>query len=72
MNKNTLNMELFILIFAFLSTLLWINIQIAELITVKVNPYITPNDTVQKQRALIKTVLVLIMSVFWATYIYLY
>jgi hypothetical protein len=65
-------MKIFILITALLSTLLWINILFAELITVKINPYITQNDKVQKQRAMVKNILIIIMSVFWGTYIHLY
>lgn len=65
-------MELFILIISILSTLLWVNIMFAEHITAKVNPYITPEDVVQKQRAIFKIILVIIMSFFWGTYIYLY
>ncbi len=65
-------MELIILGIALLSTLLWLNILFAEHITTKVNPYITEGDTVQKQRAVVRTILVIIMSVFWATYVYLY
>lgn len=65
-------MELIILGIALLSSLLWVNILFAEHITTKINPYITETDTVQKQRAVVKTILVIIMSLFWATYIYLY
>ena len=65
-------MELIILGIALLSTLLWVNILFAEHITTKINPYITEADVVQKQRAVVKTILVIIMSLFWATYIYLY
>jgi hypothetical protein len=65
-------MEFIILGIALLSTLLWVNILFAEHITAKINPYVTEADVVQKQRAVIKTILVIIMSVFWATYIYLY
>lgn len=65
-------MELIILGIALLSTLLWVNILFAEHITTKINPYVTDEDIVQKQRAVVKTILVIIMSVFWATYIYLY
>lgn len=65
-------MELIILGIALLSTLLWVNILFAEHITTKINPYVTEADVVQKQRAVVKTILVIIMSVFWATYIYLY
>jgi hypothetical protein len=65
-------MELIILGIALLSTLLWVNILFAEHITTKINPYITEADIVQKQRAVVKTILVIIMSLFWATYIYLY
>lgn len=65
-------MELIILGIALLSSLLWVNILFAEHITTKINPYVTEADAVQKQRAVVKTILVIIMSVFWATYIYLY
>ena len=65
-------MELIILGIALLSTLLWVNILFAEHITTKINPYVTEADVVQRQRAVVKTILVIIMSVFWATYIYLY
>lgn len=65
-------MEFIILGIALLSTLLWVNILFAEHITAKINPYVTEGDAVQRQRAVIKTILVIIMSVFWATYIYLY
>lgn len=65
-------MELIILGIALLSSLLWANILFAEHITTKINPYVTEADVVQKQRAVVKTILVIIMSLFWATYIYLY
>ena len=65
-------MELKILGIALLSTLLWVNILFAEHITTKINPYITEEDVVQKQRAVVKTILVIIMALFWAAYIYLY
>lgn len=65
-------MELIILGIALLSSLLWANILFAEHITTKINPYVTEADTVQKQRAVVKTILVIIMALFWATYIYLY
>jgi type II secretory pathway component PulC len=65
-------MEILILIIALLSTLLWLNILFAEHITAKVNPYITPEDIVQKQRAITKIMLIIIMSISWASYIYFY
>lgn len=65
-------MEFIILGIALLSTLLWVNILFAEHITTKINPYVTEADVVQRQRSVVKTILVIIMSVFWATYIYLY
>lgn len=65
-------MEFIILGIALLSTLLWVNILFAEHITTKINPYITEADVVQKQRAVVKTILVIIMALFWAAYIYLY
>lgn len=65
-------MEILILITALLSTLLWLNVLFAEHITAKVNPYITPEDIVQKQRAITKIMLIIIMSISWASYIYFY
>lgn len=65
-------MEFIILGIALLSTLLWVNILFAEHITTRINPYVTEADVVQRQRSVVKTILVIIMSVFWATYIYLY
>ena len=65
-------MELIILGIALLSSLLWVYILFAVHITTKINPYITEADAIQKQRAVVKTILVIIMSLFWATYIYLY
>jgi hypothetical protein len=65
-------MEVIILIIALLTSLLWLNILFAEHITVKVNPYLSQTDEVQKQRSKLKTILVIIMSVFWGVYIYLY
>ena len=65
-------MELIILGIALLSSLLWANILFAEHITTKINPYVTEADVVQKQRAVVKTILVIIMALFWAAYIYLY
>lgn len=65
-------MEILILIIALLSTLLWLNVLFAEHITAKVNPYITPEDIVQKQRAITKIMLIIIMSISWASYIYFY
>lgn len=71
-NKIRKYMEFIILGIALLSTLLWVNILFAEHITTKINPYVTEADVVQRQRSVVKTILVIIMSVFWATYIYLY
>lgn len=65
-------MEFIILGIALLSTLLWVNILFAEHITAKINPYVTEADVIQKQRAVVKTILVIIMALFWAAYIYLY
>lgn len=56
---------LFIAIF---STLCWLNVTIAEIITARVNPYATDNS-IDKKRALIKNALSLIMSITWTVFI---
>ena len=58
----------FCLIIALLSTLIWINVMYAELINAKVNPYQKTNDDMKndERRGILKTLLVIIMSISWA------
>lgn len=60
-----------VLVIAFLSTLLFINIMFAEHITAKVNLYKTDDDSeLDKNRARLKIALIIIMALFWAAYIH--
>ena len=62
----------FCLIIAILSTLIWVNVMYAENINAKVNPYQKNNDDMKndERRGVLKTLLVIIMSISWATVIY--
>ena len=62
----------FCLIVALLSTLIWINVLYAENINAKVNPYQKNDEDMKndKRRGVLKTLLVIIMSISWATVIY--
>ena len=59
----------FCLVISILSTLMWINVMYAEYITSKVNPYSNGNETEDKMRSKLKTILVIIMSTFWSSVI---
>jgi hypothetical protein len=62
----------FCLIIAILSTLLWVNVLFTENINAKVNPYQKNDEDMKndKRRGVLKTLLVIIMSISWATVIY--
>lgn len=62
----------FCLIIAILSTLIWINVMYVENINAKVNPYQKNGEDMEndKRRSVLKTLLVIIMSISWATVIY--
>ena len=62
----------FCLIIAILSTLLWVNVLFTEKINAKVNPYQKNDEDMKndKRRGVLKTLLVIIMSISWATVIY--
>ena len=62
----------FCLIIAILSTLLWVNVLYTENINAKVNPYQKNDEDMKndKRRGVLKTLLVIIMSISWATVIY--
>ena len=62
----------FCLVIAILSTLIWINVMYVENINAKVNPYQKNGEDMEndKRRGVLKTLLVIIMSISWATVIY--
>ena len=62
----------FYLIIALLTTFIWINVMYAENINAKVNPYQKTNEDMKndERRGVLKTLLVIIMSISWATVIY--
>ena len=62
----------FCLIIAILSALLWVNVLFTENINAKVNPYQKNDEDMKndKRRGVLKTLLVIIMSISWATVIY--
>ena len=62
----------FCLIIAILSTLLWVNVLFTENINAKVNPYQKNDEDMEndKRRGVLKTLLVIIMSISWTTVIY--
>ncbi len=62
----------FCLIIAILSTLLWVNVLFTENINAKVNPYQKNDEDMKndKRRGVLKTLLVIIMSISWTTVIY--
>lgn len=53
---------LFIAIF---STLIWVNITVAEILSTKLNPYKETDDS-DKKRTVLKNYLTIIMALFWA------
>ena len=53
---------LFIAIF---STLIWVNITVAEILSAKLNPYKETDDS-DKKRTVLKNYLTIIMALFWA------
>ena len=62
----------FCLIIALLTTFIWINVMYAEYINAKVNPYQKTDEDMKndERRGVLKTLLVIIMSISWATVIY--
>lgn len=62
----------FCLVIAILSTLIWINVMYVENINAKVNPYQKNGEDMEndKRRGVLKTLLVIIMSISWTTVIY--
>lgn len=58
------------LIISILSSLLWINVLFAELVTAKVNPYVTDDNNTDKMLSKVKIILVTIMSLSWGCTIY--
>lgn len=62
----------FCLIVALLSSLLWINVLYVENINAKINPYQKTKKDMDddRRRSVLKTILIIIMSVSWATVIY--
>lgn len=56
---------LFCLFIAILSTLIWINVSVAQSVEAKVNPYSQDTDG-ERKRSILKNYLVIIMSIFWA------
>lgn len=62
----------FCLIIALLTTFIWINVMYTEHINAKVNPYQKTDEDMKndERRGVLKTLLVIIMSISWATVIY--
>ena len=62
----------FCLIIAILSTLLYINIIITDIINSRINPYLTSSKELDSEmnKTKLKISLILIMALFWATVIY--
>ena len=59
-----------VLVIALLSTLMWINTLFTEHINAKLNPYRQEgSEELDKQRARLKLVLLIITALFWGTYI---
>jgi hypothetical protein len=56
---------LFCLFIAILSTIIWLNITIAEILEAKLNPY-KETDASDNKRTVLKNYLSLIMALFWA------
>ena len=56
---------------AFLSTFIWINVTIADIMTTVSNPYQKTEEDIKlmKTRSIVKTILVLIMAIFWSSII---
>jgi hypothetical protein len=53
------------LFIAILSTLIWVNITVAEILSAKLNPYKETDDS-DKKRTVLKNYLTIIMALFWA------
>ena len=59
-----------VLVIALLSTLMWVNTLFTEYINAKLNPYRQEgSEEIDKQRARLKLVLLIITALFWGTYI---
>ena len=56
---------LFCLFIAILSTIIWLNITVAEILEAKLNPY-KATDESDNKRTVLKNYLSLIMALFWA------
>lgn len=58
------------LVIAIFATILWLNVTIAEINTTRLNPYAKSiEDEDMKRNAEVKTVLAIIMALFWAAVI---
>lgn len=59
-----------VLVIALLSTLMWVNTLFTEYINAKLNPYRQEgSEELDKQRARLKLVLLIITALFWGAYI---
>lgn len=59
-----------VLVIALLSILMWVNTLFTEYINAKLNPYRQEgSEEIDKQRARLKLVLLIITSLFWGAYI---
>ena len=59
-----------VLFIALLSTLMWVNTLFTEYINAKLNPYRQEgSEEIDKQRARLKLVLLIITALFWGAYI---
>jgi hypothetical protein len=59
-----------VLVIALLSTLMWVNTLFTEYINAKLNPYRQEgSEEIDKQRARLKLVLLIITALFWGAYI---
>lgn len=57
-------------VIALLCTFLWINITIADIINIKLNPYASgKEDEVDNKTAIVKNILSLLMAIFWGVVI---
>jgi hypothetical protein len=56
---------LFCLFVAIISSLIWVNLTFAEVVSAKLNPYKETDDG-DRKRTVIKNYLIVIMALFWA------
>ena len=63
-------MKLFCLLVAIFSTLLYINLLIAEIVNAKINPYNRDENDYKREvkNSYIRIVLISIMSIFWSVF----